>query len=267
MKYIKKRIKNAELVLYILSNYKEIDANRRRPMLVICPGGGYQYCSSREAEAVAIKFLSYGYNTAVLNYTTTSKCKTKRKLYPLPIKQLAKAIEHIRKHADKYNTDPDKICTIGFSAGGHLVASLGCFWEKYGENSKPNAQVLCYSVISSGEFGHINSFENLCGKNEKLIKKLSLENCVNQQVPPTFIWATKTDTCVPYQNSLLFENSLKKENVPVKSHYFKTGEHGLSLATKEVNSDKHPHSNPEVAKWPLMVHKWLTEQFIEDYTK
>lgn len=266
MKYISKRIGKAKLTLYILSNYQEIDINRKRPMMVICPGGGYQYCSPREAEAIAVRFLSYGYNAAILNYTTKDKYKTHKKLFPLPLIQLAKTIKHIRKHAAEYNTDSDKICTIGFSAGAHLAASLGCFWEKYGMNCKPNAQVLCYPVITSGKYGHRKSFENLCGRNENLIKKLSLENCVNSQVPPTFIWTTKTDNSVPFQNSQLFENALKQENVPVKTHYFKTGEHGLSLATKEVHSCKHPQSNPDVAKWPLLVHKWLAEQFNEDFT-
>lgn len=267
MKYITKRIKKAELTLYILSNFPEIDINRKRPMMIICPGGGYHFCSSREAEPIAIKFLSLGYNAAVLMYTTEDKFKTKKKLYPLPLRQLAKTVEYIRKHAEKLNTDPDKICTIGFSAGAHLVGSLGCFWEEYGEASKPNAQVLCYPVISSGKFAHRGSFENLCGDDKELTEKMSLENSANSQVPPTFIWTTKTDQSVPCQNSELFESALKKENVPVKTHYFATGEHGLSLATKEVHSKKHPESNQEVAAWPMMVHEWLCEQFGVDYTK
>lgn len=265
MKYEIKKIKGAKVEFYIHSNYPEIDMKRMRPMAVICPGGGYHYCSSRESEAIAIKFLSLGYNATVLTYTTTDDFKKKKKLYPLPLKQLAKTMKYIRKNASYLNTNPDKIFTIGFSAGGHLSASLGCFWQKYGEKCKPNAQVLCYPVISSGEFAHRGSFENLCNKKEKLIKKLSLENCVNSQVPPTYIWTTKTDQSVPYQNSVMFEKALKANNVPVASHYFNSGSHGLSLATKEVLSAKHPETNSEVAKWPNLVHDWLVKQFDEDF--
>lgn len=266
MEYLKKRINGAKLSLYILSNYQEIDIYRKRPMIVICPGGGYHFCSPREAEPIAVKFMSYGYNAAVLTYTTTDDFKKKKMLYPKPQQQLAKTIEYIRKNADKFNTDPNMICTIGFSAGGHLVASLGCFWKQYGNLSKPNAQILCYPVIISGKYAHKGSFENLCNNNQELINKLSLEKCVNQDVPPTFIWHTKTDQSVPYQNSELFIEALKKNNVKVQSHFFETGSHGLSLATNEVISQRHPETNKEVAKWPNLVHKWLDKTFNVNYS-
>lgn len=266
MKYIKKHIHGAELSLYILSNYQEIDINRKRPMIVICPGGGYHYCSPREAEAIAVKFMSYGYNAAVLIYTTADDFKKQKMLYPKPQQQLAKTIEYIRKNADCFNTNPNMICTIGFSAGGHLVASIGCFWKHYGEMSRPDAQVLCYPVITSGKYAHRGSFDNLCFKDENLIKQLSLENCVNPDVPPTFIWHTKTDQSVPCKNSELFIEALKKNKVKVQSHFFEEGSHGLSLATNEVLSKRHPEVNKDVAKWPDLVHKWIDKTFKINYS-
>ena len=142
-------VRGAKLVTYVLSNYPAIDMNRRRAMIIICPGGGYRYCSDREAECVAIRFNGMGYNSAVLYYTTNPGDSPDR-LFPKPQDELAEAIKYIRLNADELNTDRDKIAVLGFSAGGHLAASLGVFWKEYGELSKPDAMVLCYSVITSG---------------------------------------------------------------------------------------------------------------------
>ena len=143
MIYKEEKIGDATLRLYVLSNYSEIDINRRRAMVLICPGGGYHFCSKREAEAVAIRFNSMGYNAAVLFYSTApfdsydEITDSWAGLWPKPLEELAASMAYIRTNADDLNTDKDKIAVLGFSAGGHLAASIGVFWPEYGEISRP----------------------------------------------------------------------------------------------------------------------------------
>ena len=255
-------ILGAPVTFYFLDSYEDINPNRKRPMIIICPGGGYRFCSNREAESIAICFNSFGFNCAVLKYTCNADgSNLKEPLFPLPLQQLASSVSYVRQHAAELNTNADMIATLGFSAGGHLVASLGCFWKDYGLSCRPDAQVLCYPVITSGKFAHKGSFDKLCVNNDVLQQKLSLENCVNADVPATFIWHTRTDEGVPVENSLLFVEALDRFNVPYELKLFDHGEHGMSLANDEVKSAKHPTADKEIATWPNLVKDWLFTRF------
>ena len=117
---------------------------------------------------------------------------------------------------------------------------------------KPDAVILSYPVISSGEFAHMGSFDNLCGDREQLKEYLSLENRVDKDSVPAFIWSTYNDDLVPCENSLLMALAYKKAGVPMELHIFEHGEHGLSLATEEVNSPL-----PAVAVWANLAATWL----------
>lgn len=264
---IYKTVKNSsmDLTLYVLSNYEDINPNRRRPMIVICPGGGYHFCSEREAESVAIRFCSFGFNTAILRYTCNTEENPELTIYPKPQQELADAIAYIRENAESLNTASDKIAVMGFSAGGHLACSVGCLWHQFNKKARPDAMILCYPVISSGQYAHKGSFVNLCGPQEKLKAELSLESRVTKDTPPTFIWHTATDQSVPVQNSLLFKEALDKSGVSNEFHLFDSGKHGLSLATKEVCNSKHPETNEEVSVWPELVKDWLFEIFGDDW--
>ena len=102
---------------------------------------------------------------------------------------------------------------MGFSAGGHLAASYSIKWnenwvaEKLGVSSeelRPDRMILCYPVITSGEFAHNGSFECLLGdKYDELKDELSIEKNINKDTPACFVWHTKTDNCVPYENTLM----------------------------------------------------------------
>ena len=212
MIYRENKVGQARVVTYVLDNYAELDLERRRSMVIVCPGGGYHFCSEREAESVAIRFNSLGFNALVLYYAVNSE-ENLEGIYPRPQEDLANTIKWVRENADELNTNPDKIAVLGFSAGGHLAASLGVFWPEYGEEAKPNALVLCYSVITSGPLAHQRSIRNLVGTDEKLWAKMSLENQVSAQTPPSFIWHTRTDNAVPYENSLMFKEALDRFGV------------------------------------------------------
>ena len=231
----------ADLYTYFLDNSIEMNINRKRPVVVICPGGGYTMTSDREAEPIAMQYLAKGYHAVILRYSVEPA------RYPLALLQLAKSVAFLRENAAEFHIDTNKIVIQGFSAGGHLAASLGVFWKKNfiaetlgidSEMVKPNGMILSYPVITSGEFAHTGSFECLLGEDYNDLdkrKEQSLEFQVSRDTPPTFLWHTVTDDCVPVENSLLFFNALRKLEIPVEMHLYPVGGHGLSLANEETS--------------------------------
>lgn len=266
VRYTSKGINNGgfspSLTTYIISNDEKIDSNRLRPLVVICPGGGYSWKSPREAEPVALRFNALGFHSCVLDYSVAPMD------YPAALLDLCEAMNCIRNHANEWNVDSNQIIVCGFSAGGHLAASLGVLWntdfiQKYipldSKMIKPNALCLCYPVITSGEYRHDNSIKNLLGKNadEKAMRDfVSLEKAVNDDVPPTFMWHTYEDESVPLENSLLLCVALRKHHIPLEYHMFLKGVHGLSLATEETASNP-PRIQKECSVWPELFAAWV----------
>lgn len=261
----------ARLTTYIQDYHKEIGIETR-PLVLICPGGAYAYTSPREAEPLALQFLAMGYHAAVLDYSCAPA------VYPTALTELAYSVKLIREHASEWRVAPDKLIVLGCSAGGHLAASLGVFWaedflaEALGVTDKrqlrPDGLMLCYPVITSGEYAHKGSIQNLLGIGEKelaagenpLIEKMSLEKQVNAQTPPTFIWGTYTDGSVPAENSLLFVEALRRAGVSTEFHMYPCGGHGLSLATYLTGSRA---VQEEVSSWIRLAHTWLHSHYIK----
>jgi acetyl esterase/lipase len=241
---------------YILSG------NKKRPAVLICPGGGYQYTSEREAEPIALKFNAAGYHAFVLYYSTAPS------MHPQPLLDLSRAMCIVKENSEAWNIAADNITVCGFSAGGHLVGSLGVHWNKpylevpgitIGVN-KPNSLILSYPVISSGEFAHRGSFNNLLGldADEAALKEMSLEYQVSEITPPTFLWHTFADGAVPVENTLLFAQGLRKNNIPFELHIYPEGPHGLSLATEETAAEN-MGTFPHVATWMELCIQWLKD--------
>ena len=260
MLYKETKIGNAILTEYILENSKEINPEKVRPAVVVCPGGGYEFVSDREKEQIALKFLGNGYSAFVLTYSVAPA------KYPTQLLEVSNATAYIRRNAKEYNIDKNKILVCGFSAGGHLAASLATLWDdeiitqnsdiKYGEN-RPNGVILAYPVITYGEKMHKGSFDSLIGGlDESLKTKMSLEKQVSKNTPPAFIWHTFNDTVVPVENSLLFATALREHNIPFELHIFPNGEHGLSLCN---NITKGTNKHCEI--WMDLCLKWIEEKF------
>ena len=102
-----------KLYTYFLDNSQEIDPNRVRPVIVICPGGGYGMVSDREAEPIAMRFLGAGYHAVILRYSVAPAAH-----YPTALRQLAWTVAYLREHAAEYHIDPNKVVVAGFSALG-----------------------------------------------------------------------------------------------------------------------------------------------------
>lgn len=244
---------------FIPKNYDEYCAGRKRPAVVVLPGGSYAYTSEREATPIATEFLTCGAASFLLHYSVAPD------RFPTSVCQVYAAIKQIRENAEEWNIDPDKIYVAGFSAGGHLAASSGVLWNTeiirkcgfVGEDHKPNGMILSYPVISSGEKAHRGSFNNLLGEDAdpEMVKYLSLENRVTSDAPRAFIWHTYEDDCVPVENSLLFASALVKNGVSVELHIYPHGGHGLSLARDVMCRDL--TGITKVSSWVSLAKEWL----------
>ena len=217
------------------------DDEEDRPCVIICPGGGYRLVSPTEGELVAKAFYAEGFQCFVFTYTCNLLGLSPLKDQPL--RDLSRAVRHVRKNAQKYHVIPDKLAVCGFSAAGHLCANLAVHFADAAENnpayagisSRPEAVILSYPVITSGPFAHRDSFTALLGENasEEELHYVSLETQVTEDTPPCFLWQTVTDELVPVENSLLMAAALKEKGIPFALHLFTDGRHGLSVATDE----------------------------------
>ena len=242
----------ATLEGYILDCELTLGQNRNRPAIVVCPGGGYLYCSPREAEPVALRYAARGFHAFILRYSVGWDAAGFS-----PLQEVSWVIGYLREHAEELHIDPNKIATCGFSAGGHLALAAGV----KGEN-KPNAMILGYPVITSGEFAHRDSFTNLLGESAalELLEYVSLENRVTASAPPAFLWTTYTDEIVPMENTMLFASALRRAGVPFELHVYSVGEHGLGLAGKGTENHLGERVCPPCEGWVPLACAWLHRQ-------
>ena len=237
------------------------DEKALRPAIIICPGGGYNNVSGREADPVAHPYFTAGYNTFILFYSVGEKASNFA-----PLCQLANTVAHIRKHFRTLGIDPNKVVVCGFSAGGHLAASLGIlhdnpkFLEYYGSNDhiRPDAMILGYPVITSDEYAHEGSIKRVSGATVGSDEYLwfGLDQHVDVQTPPAFIWHNVADGLVPVENSLKLCGAFSKAKIPFELHVFPFCGHGWSVCTAEVD-----RPNEYAARWVDWSIKWLNLQF------
>lgn len=255
----------ATLTTYVLDSYPDYQAKKERPTVIICPGGGYGHHSPREAEAVAVQMNALGFHALVLRYSLVPNT------FPCALYELAWAVNYVRENAKKWDANPDRVIVGGFSAGGHVAASLATMWQdslvdnftqksfgKSGTCVMPNGLLLGYSVLTSGEFAHRESFKRLLGdKYDELLDLVSLEKRVTVNTPKTFLWHTFEDMAVPVENTLLFAGALRKCGVPFELHIFPKGSHGLALGTQETNTKEGNKFQPECSVWTKLFGVWV----------
>ena len=253
------------LDIYLPFNMTEMRReNRKRPCMLVCPGGGYGMCSQREAEPIALHFLPEGYNVFVLYYSVAPH------RFPTQLIEVAAAMELIYKNADIWNCDTDRIAIMGFSAGGHLAAHYSTVYnceevrKAFPESKAVNASVLCYPVISADpKNAHMGSFVNLLGHEPAEGKERDFFSCdkqVTPSAPPAFLWHTAEDGAVPAVNTLLYANALIKNKIPVEVHIYPYGNHGLSTSDAETIDDVTVYTE-HVSVWLDSLKKWLRLMF------
>lgn len=253
----------AECNLYIYEEdlSYEINLNRKFLPLLIIPGGDYEFTSFREKEPVALKFLSEGFASFVLEYSCGEKAK-----FPLQLLEGYLALDYINKNKEELHIDISKLGLIGFSAGGHLNGLLSSSYlkEEFVEEYKLNVPKIAYStygypVVNQYDEPREQSFINLF-KNEKLRMQsdLSLPKLINKNNPRAFIFSTFEDSVVPIKNTISLISAYKENGVPFEVHIFEHGEHGLSLGNISVYNLKYLDEFSKTnSKWFDLFLIWL----------
>ncbi len=232
-----------------------LDSTTPAPAIVVCPGGGYAMRAAHEAEPIARWLNTLGIAACVLDYRVAPH------QHPAPLSDAQRAIRLVRSHAADWRINPAQVGMLGFSAGGHLVATAGTHFDNgvskatdavERQGCRPDLLVLCYPVISFGPQGHHGSMVNLLGADPPadLRADLSNETRVTADTPPTFLWHTADDEGVPVANSLLFAQALASHGVHFELHVFAQGRHGLGLALED----------PRVGAWTGLCARWLALQ-------
>lgn len=228
--------------------------------VIIAPGGAYVGKSlEKEGSKIADMLNENGISAFVLDYRVRPYC------YPVMLEDVKRAVRVVRSLSGQYGYCEDKIAILGFSAGGHL-ASMALTHFDYGKNdgdkidrisSRPDLGILCYPVITLGEYTHSETKSSLLAEragDSELAYELSGENSVKSDTPPCFIWHTAEDGAVPVENTFLFASALRRKHIPFELHVFPYGPHGLGLG----NCPEDPLGH--AAQWaPLCV------RFIRDY--
>ncbi|HTJ79298.1 MAG TPA: alpha/beta hydrolase [Rariglobus sp.] len=204
--------------------------------MLILPGGGYGMLAGHEGKGYADWLTTHGVTCYVFKYRLGSHGYH----HPVEFNDAARGLRTVRHLAREHGLDPARVGIMGSSAGGHLASTLLTHFDAgkptatdpiERESSRPDLGILCYPVITMGEFTHKGSKLNLLGANPspELVKELSNELQVTSQTPPCFIWQTVADPVVPVENSLLFAEALRKNHVPFSLHLYEKGGHGQGL--------------------------------------
>jgi len=222
--------------------------------IIICPGGGYtRLAMNHEGHDVAKALNKLGITAFVLKYRVPNDSCMKNKSV-VPLADAQQAIHSIRQNAIKWNINPGKVGILGFSAGGHLAASLSTLYNynlhSYNDSIslRPDFSVLIYPVISFRDsIAHSGSKHRLIGEHptEEMTTLFSCNEQVTSNTAPTLIMVANDDKTVPVINSKVYYDALIKHKVPAEIHIFQNGGHGFGLYL------------PDHFEWKDILKRWL----------
>ena len=246
--------KAATLEGYILDCEITLGQSERRPAVLVCPGGGYMYCSPREAEPIALAYAARGFHAFILRYSVGWDAAGFA-----PLKEVSWVIGYLREHAEEWNIDPEKIISCGFSAGGHLALSAGLLAEH-----KPNAMILGYPAASAPNMPGMNFMLKLLeGKQEVTDEdaaKYDLVSQITADAPPVFIAATAQDLLTPY-GALPIAQKYSSFGTDYELHIFQYGPHGYALANEVTADGSIQNVNPAFSQWLELSVQWIHRTF------
>jgi acetyl esterase/lipase len=229
-------------------------ATQKRAAIVVCPGGGYHNLAGHEGQPLAELFAAHGIVAAVLTYHVFPH------QYPLPYSDACRAIRIMRHQAQELNVDATRVGLMGFSAGGHLAATVATQPDFYKDpqddlaprfSARPDRVILGYPVISFQDYAHKGSAQAFLGKEAtaEQLKQFSNDQQVTANNPPAFLFHTADDAAVPVENSLRFTSACVKNKVPVALHVYPQGRHGVGMAL----------DNPALKSWTTLLVDWLRD--------
>lgn len=267
MKYEKVYYYPEEPDVYLEVYAGDLVGGKIRDAMLVIPGGGYTcVCADREGEPIALAFLSEGVQSFVLHYTVKENA-----VFPRPLAQAMRAMAWIREHAAEYGIDPERVFACGFSAGGHLCASLGTMWHLPemakaagipADMAKPRGIVPVYPVISADTATHLESFYNILGTTPTAeeLALYSLNRRVDEHTPPVYLIHSSDDSCVPVGNSLIFAQALAAHGKKFELHVFETVPHGMALANTVTDCGIVAWDVPAADHWTCGVVEWMKKQ-------
>lgn len=295
--YLNKQ-KSAVLSTYILNGEISYGIKRKRPAIIICPGGGYLTTATKEGEAVAVEFMAQGYHCFVLEYSTYFKNRmtnlaevppiNSEAHYPRQVIELMESMHLIHENAEEWNIETDNVFVLGFSAGGHIAISLGNRWNDnklmdqlpfipQGDELKPKGVILGYPmlhgdiaeyIISKAAEGNLIKYQTkyiydcLYGTDrpaQEQLDKVDMIFSINSDTPPVFIWTTSSDEIINSQSATQFVQRMQEKQIECEYHLFEEGKHGLSLAT-DLYTNSADGINVDVNVWVILAKNWLKRQ-------
>lgn len=286
------------LTTYILDDSSELLDGKRRPAVIICPGGAYLNCSDREAEPIALRFAAMGYHAFVLRYHVFFENPGKdyeklfsggtfeareTNIYPAAIRDIAQAMTTIYEHAEEWLVDTNRIALCGFSAGGHNVLNYAVHYDKpvitdlFDINKvKPAAVIAGYPISDYLYMKEMVSRRDATGQNtfkvsnlalfgtetpsDEMLLEVSVARLVSETTPPTFLWATQEDRLVPVGHTTRMATALADAGIPFEVHIYEGGPHGLALAN-QATSNSVAEVDTIAAAWIESADLWLQKRF------
>ncbi|WEV37127.1 alpha/beta hydrolase [Lactobacillus sp. ESL0677] len=239
----------------------------KRPLAVVIPGGSFDHLSKREGEPVALAFNNRGFNSVVMDYNLV---QDDGDIYPDAGLDVLATIKYYREHAADYQIDPEKIVTIGFSAGGHVAsiandfATSSKYQARYNfacQDVVPNKTILGYPLIDVNKIGFdVPDDEESMVPEDKYLQDSALS--VTRETPATFIFHAWDDPVVLVTNTLEYAAALHAQSVPCEVHLFNRGGHGFSLARGDmVTKGREWQENPHAGHWFDLAQEWLTSEW------
>lgn len=237
------------MTAYLIQTWQKV------PAIVILPGGAYTGRAEHEGESIAKYYNSMGMHAFVVNYRVLPN------RFPCALADAQRAIKILKKRADEYAIDTEKLFVIGFSAGGHLASCIATMEDvsKIGDSYDSispcvSGVILSYAVTSAySEDGETAAecIMNISDKTAEAVEKLTTYKQINEKTPPCFIWHTAEDDIVPVEHALKFAIGLKEKSVPFEMHIFPKGPHGLGLAK----------FYKDVSEWTRYSVEWMQNHF------
>ena len=223
---------------------------------MICPGGGYSILAAEhEGSDIARWFADRGITAFVLKYRLPD-ARLQQTPHEAPLADAMQGMRLIRQQAVRFGINPDRIGVMGFSAGGHLAATLSTHYDKGPKadlQAKPSFSILLYPVITFGDKAHTGSRIKLLGtlaSDPAWVDYYSNEKQVTASTPPTFLVHATDDKSVPVENSIGYYLACLQQKVAAEMHLYPTGGHGFALRTKAGQS---------VSTWPAALENWIKQ--------
>jgi acetyl esterase/lipase len=240
-----------------LTVYHPDSAKATGEAILICPGGGYRIIAiQHEGHQIAKWYSENGILAVVLKYRLPDP-ELLHEPWNVPLGDAKAAIKKMRANAKNWEIDDKKVGVMGFSAGGHLAASLSVHGKNNvdpNENERPDFSILIYPVISlDTAITHQGSRKTLLG--EKLDSPLedfySTEKQIHSDSPPAFLIHSWDDKTVPVENSIRYAKALASKGIKTELHLYEKGGHGYGQGNAEM------HGN--ASTWLQLSLKWLTD--------